>query len=342
VKLQYLGIFMLVLGVTGCIRVYTPSKEGKQDSTKKHVAKAEEEVLDFSNQQSKLGKAKSAFDQQSWQEATRLASEVRKELREHKFPRNTKQKPTVYKELYFAATAIEGLAQQAAVDEFAALFVYDKEGLVPETCTSSYRELCDKLEAIAHKEEYKALFEKVQQGPVSGMAKRVSTARVSSNYYYVAIPGMAGYSEASVGYFLNEHVIAKLRKNKRKYGAVWVRNHFEAKLTTQVANKTVRYHWKGESKNITSTSCNGNIVGKLKVGSRTYDIERCKKGTSHSPGGAVTMSLSKNDAENVDFEAGDSALVVFETSQVSGSGYSLSLGTVRLVRVEHHKRKHKK
>jgi len=118
------------------------------------------------------------------------------------------------------ATAIVGLARTHDKDELAGLTALETVPLDVERCPAEFASICSDMLAIKEKEEYSALFEKVRREPEFGGFSMMPTGSISSSYYYLSIPGMAGYSAESVGYFLDEHVVRRLRKMRKRFGAV--------------------------------------------------------------------------------------------------------------------------
>ena len=339
---------LLAVWSAGCI-VYTPPKP-KQANAVAEASKADEKPAEptFDTEKAKLIKAKQHLEAKEWTEAERLALEVRAMLRERDDkPKNdyptckdfdgTRCRATDWDlnhwfDWFSASTAIAGLARTNARDELAGLTAFEREGLDPKRCPQEFVKICEEMEAVAQKADYVDLFQKIEREPAGGGSRYVKTGRLASNYYYLSIPGMAGYSAESVGYFLDEQVNRRLRKNHKRYGAVWIGNHYEAKRTERPVGARTGYVWKGTTQKISGTSCT-NTGRELKIGANTYDIQACRKSSHISQAATVTMNLSAEDAAQVDFDNGDAALVIFETAKVGGSKLNLNLGAVRLARV---------
>jgi hypothetical protein len=340
---------LLAVGSVGCIRFYSPGEKGAAKG-KADTAQAPEEPQKpaFGAEQAKLDEARQHLEAEEWADAERLALEVRDVLRQHD-DRPKKNYPTCkdfdgqrctatdwdlnpWFDWVYASSAIAGVARMNQQDEIAGLTALDKWGIDPKRCPTAFTSLCQDLEDIQVKEDYVALFEKLKREYRS--ASRTKTGQIASNYYYVSIPGMAGYSAESVGYFLRDHVVGHLRKNKRRYGAVWIGNHFEAERKDREQGARAVFAWRGTTQKISGTSCR-DTGDKVKIGRNTFDVQRCRKSGHISQASTVTMSLSKEDAALIDFDAGDAALVIFETNKVGGSKLRLNLGAVRLARVAH-------
>jgi len=111
-------------------------------------------------------------------------------------------------------------------------------------------------------------------------------------------------------------------------------DHFEAKRTEQSQGAHTTFTWKGTTQKISSTSCK-DTGSDVKIGRVTFDVHHCGKRSHISQAATVRMRLSSDEAAQLDFDAGDAALVIFETAKVSGSKLHLDLGRVRLARVAH-------
>lgn len=342
-------LLLLAAGSIGCIRFYTPG-EAEVEKPAETQARDEPAAPTFDAEKAKLVEAKKHLDAQAWDQAERLALEVREMLRQRD-DRPNGEYPTCEEfdgtrctatdwdlnpwfEWLYASTAIVGTARANAKDEIAALTAFDRWGIDPKRCPPEFAKLCQDLEAIQGKEAYTALFEKIEREPAGGGSRVTPTGQIASNYYFVSIPGMAGYSAESVGYFLREQVAGRLRKNGSRYGAVWIGDHFEAERTEREQGGRTVFAWKGTTQTISGTSCK-DTGDELRIGSATFEIQRCRKSSHVSKAATVTMTLSSEEAAQIDFAAGDAALVIFETSKVGGSPTALNLGTVRLARVAH-------
>ncbi len=339
---------VLSVGSSACI-VYTPPKSGDADSLAQE-ADAKPAEPSFDTEKAKLTEAKQHLEAKDWGDAERLGLEVRALLRSRE---DRPKKPYAtckdfdgtrclktdwdlnhWFDWFYASTAVIAAARKNTRDDLAALTAFDKEGLDPARCPEEYKALCEEMKAIAEQDDYVDLFQKIERDPAGSGSSYEKAGRLVSNYYYVSIPGMAGYSGESVGYFLEEQVNRRLRKDHKRYGAVWIGNHYEAKRTQKQAGERTSYSWKGTTQKVSGTSCR-DTGSKLKIGSNSYDIQACRKSSHISQAATVTISLASEDAAQVDFDNGDAALVIFETAKVSGSKLYLNLGAVRLARVAH-------